>query len=70
METYEKIGVIGRGAYGICYLCHAGNSRFRRKVVIKTVLIDCRTASEENAIQRKFFLTTIFKCLFTVYLKN
>uniref|UniRef100_A0A914YZZ8 non-specific serine/threonine protein kinase n=1 Tax=Panagrolaimus superbus TaxID=310955 RepID=A0A914YZZ8_9BILA len=53
METYEKIGVIGRGAYGICYLCHAGNSRFRRKVVIKTVLIDCRTASEENAIQRE-----------------
>ncbi|KAE9549318.1 hypothetical protein FO519_007469 [Halicephalobus sp. NKZ332] len=53
MEKFEKLSVIGRGAYGICYLCQAKNDRFRHRVVIKTVLVDCRTKHEENAIQRE-----------------
>ena len=71
MDKFEKLGVIGRGAFGICYLCQAKNDR--HKVVIKSVLIDCRTEHEENVIMRKcfFFFSALnygISVLYSIYI--
>lgn len=32
MENYEKIAVVGRGAYGVCWLCRRKELPHREKV--------------------------------------
>jgi hypothetical protein len=60
-ENFERIRVLGRGAYGLCYLCRdlrnplrpkGTPSDLRPKVVVKKVSLECRQEEERKAILR------------------
>ena len=54
LDNFEKIRVLGRGAFGLCYLCKDKLSRVNRKVVLKMISLECRTETERKAIFRKY----------------
>lgn len=54
MRNFKKLRVIGRGAHGLCSLCQNVNDKLKKKVVIKSVSLECRTEKEKRDILCKF----------------
>ncbi|WKX91003.1 hypothetical protein Q1695_009672 [Nippostrongylus brasiliensis] len=50
MENYDKIRVVGRGAYGVCWLCRRKEDPLAQKVIVKTIFIHGMSADEEKSI--------------------
>ncbi|CAI5439455.1 unnamed protein product [Caenorhabditis angaria] len=50
MDKYEQVRVVGRGAFGVCWLCRSRNSSFNRKVIVKLINIHGLSEAEENSI--------------------
>ncbi|XGW19498.1 hypothetical protein V3C99_003390 [Haemonchus contortus] len=50
MENYERIRVVGRGAYGVCWLCRRREDPFAQKVIVKTIFIHGMSPDEEKSI--------------------
>ncbi|VDL75127.1 unnamed protein product [Nippostrongylus brasiliensis] len=54
MENYDKIRVVGRGAYGVCWLCRRKEDPLAQKVIVKTIFIHGMSADEEKSIMGDF----------------
>lgn len=59
MRNFKKLRVIGRGAYGLCSLCQNVNDKLKKKVVIKSVSLECRTEKEKRDILCKFMFKAV-----------
>lgn len=55
LENYKKLRVIGRGAFGLCSLYQDKTSILNKKVVIKSVSLECRNQSERNSVLCNYF---------------
>ncbi|CAJ0946421.1 unnamed protein product, partial [Mesorhabditis belari] len=56
MENYVRIAVVGRGAYGVCWLCRRKESQHREKVILKTIPLHGLSNEEEIAIMGEVML--------------
>lgn len=54
MESYEKVRVVGRGAFGVCWLCRGKNDA--SKVIVKLINTHGMSEKEENYIQSEVAL--------------
>lgn len=54
MESYEKVRVVGRGAFGVCWLCRG--KKDDSKVIVKLINTHGMTEKEENYIQSEVAL--------------
>lgn len=50
MENYERIRVVGRGAYGVCWLCRRREDPLAQKVIVKTIFIHGMSPDEEKSM--------------------
>ncbi|CAB3410906.1 unnamed protein product [Caenorhabditis bovis] len=51
MDSYEQVRVVGRGAFGVCWLCRRRNDASNQKVILKLINIHGLCEKEENAIK-------------------
>ncbi|GMT02269.1 hypothetical protein PENTCL1PPCAC_24443 [Pristionchus entomophagus] len=50
-DKYEKLRVVGRGAFGICWLCKKKGEENAEKVIIKTIPLHGLSTKEEQEIK-------------------
>uniref|UniRef100_A0A915D7U9 non-specific serine/threonine protein kinase n=1 Tax=Ditylenchus dipsaci TaxID=166011 RepID=A0A915D7U9_9BILA len=50
IKNYRKLRVIGRGAHGLCSLYQKKSDALNKKVVIKSISLECRNETEKKAI--------------------
>ncbi|CAI2300880.1 unnamed protein product [Caenorhabditis sp. 36 PRJEB53466] len=51
MENYEKVRVVGRGAFGVCWLCRGKNEASQQKVILKLINTHGMSEKEDKYIQ-------------------
>jgi hypothetical protein len=52
-ESYTKIGVVGRGAFGICYVYRKQRDRDGppKKLIVKSISIEGYNSEEQEALK-------------------
>jgi hypothetical protein len=59
LESYTKIGFVGRGAFGVCYVYRKprDNNGPPKKVIVKSISIEGYSEKEQEALKGRLIYT-------------